>query len=285
MREWYLGYRDAEPHYAFVVFSKDRPMQLHALLASYLKAARAKAHVVALHHGSTQDFDDGYQECVHIFAKIPDVSFVRQESISSFRDDLLRILEDLRETRVVFLVDDIVFIRDFDLRDFDAIDLRGTVPSLRLGRNIEYSYMTGRAERLPESLKTEGGFLTWNWSGNDVDWAYPLSVDGNVFLTSEMIPLVKCLEFKTPNSFETSLQGYVDLYENRRGISYPLPRIVNIPSNIVQNDFANRHGGMSTGLLLREWKKGRQIDVEELAGLETNSVHVEHEFRLIQRNG
>lgn len=180
LQQWYRGYRDSKPTYAFVVFSKDRPMQLHALLCSYMKTARSEANIVVLWYGSNDAFAEGYRQCEFLHARNTYLRFVRQLDDTSFWDDLQHILESISETRLAFLVDDIIFIREFDLRDFNRIDPRQCVPSLRLGKNIVYSYTMNRGQSLPSSLKEDGDFLKWNWLGSDIDWAYPLSVDGNL---------------------------------------------------------------------------------------------------------
>ena len=280
LSDWYLSYADAGSQYSFIVFSKDRPMQLFALLSSFLKSVHRRCRVIVLYRGSNDDFTAGYEKCRKLFAPVGDIAFVQQTGERSFRNDLVDIVDSLSESRLAFLVDDIVFIRDFDPAVFDAYDLRRHVPSLRLGRTIRYSYAMDKPLNVPATVASGGGLLLWTWEGNDVDWAYPLSLDGNIFLRSEMRHLLKRLSFNSPNTLEGVLQSQNDLYLRRKGIAFELPRLVNIACNRVQSDAPNRHGNLSAERLLDEWNRGFAIDIDRLRNLEADSVHVESGLEL-----
>jgi hypothetical protein len=281
--DWYQSFSDFGKKYAFVVFSKDRPMQLHALLTSFRAASRESYGITVLYHASSEDFWNSYNECMQIFSRFHEIRFVRQRSESSFQSDLYGILEEHNESRVGFLVDDIVFIREFDLRAFDNLDLRTCIPSLRLGRNIGYSYTTKKKFLLPSTMTTQSGLLSWRWQGSDGDWAYPLSLDGNIFLRSEIIPILKRLHCTSPNTLEAQMQQYNDVYLKRYGACFERPRLINIASNVVQKDYPNRHGNISAEFLLKKWKEGKAIDVQELSEIDADSVHIEHQFSFLQR--
>ena len=227
-----------------------------------------------------QPFSPADKKCFDLFSDEKNITFTLQTRQDSFQQDLLNILVGLDESRTVFLVDDIIFIREIALQDFDGLDLRTDIPSLRLGRNIQYSYALNKRILLPRSLtEQDSGLLSWNWRDGDVEWAYPLSVDGHIFLRTEILSMLRRLQFSSPNTFESALQSLTDLYLNRRGVCYKLPRLVNIPFNRVQNDFPNRHGSITAMDLLEKWQEGLGIDISRLENFYAESVHVEPEIR------
>lgn len=272
---WYRSHNDCSPSYAFVAFSKDRPMQLHALLTSYDRSSLNRPSITILYYASDALYQRGYERSIEVFSKEKHLTFVQQQGEKTFQSDLLQILEKTKESRIAFLVDDIVFIRAFDIRDFDKYDLRSYTPSLRLGKTIRYSYTVDHGQRLPPYLVESDSLLSWNWAGGEFDWAYPLSLDGNVFLRSEMHSLLGSFAYSNPNTLEAGLQKFLDLYNNRKGLCYSLPRLVNFPLNLVQKDFPNRHGSISAEDLLHKWLDGLSIDVDALRDFQTDSVHTD----------
>ena len=276
-------YSENASGYVVVVFSKDRPLQLHTLLTSLLRSARSPCEIAVLLAASSERFLQGYQECISVFQETSSAAFRIQQGRDSFRDDVIEMMREFRQSRIVFLVDDIIFIRDFSFADFDAYDLRYHVPSLRLGRTICHSYTTDMAMRMPAFERDKNGLLTWIWEGNDVDWGYPLSLDGNVFLCSEMLAILQTTSFFSPNTLESALQSYVPLFSKRSGLCYDLPRLVNIPCNRVQTDYPNRHGNQTIDFLLEKWFEGMTFDAESMRDLVADSVHVDRAIPFIPR--
>ena len=78
-------------------------------------------------------------------------------------------------------------------------------------------------------------FVIWDWSKGQYDWQYPLSVDGHFFSTSELTFFAELLDYKAPNSFEASLQPYQNIFSRRMGVCMNETRLLNVPSNIVQD--------------------------------------------------
>src|SRR2546427_435155 len=68
-----------------VVFSRDRPMQLHALLSWYFEKAKNPARVHVLYRASSARFEAAYREALALFEDQA-LSVTRE---TSFRDDLL----------------------------------------------------------------------------------------------------------------------------------------------------------------------------------------------------
>jgi GT2 family glycosyltransferase len=307
------------PHPAeCIVFSKDRALQLHALLASFREKVVPSVPIHVLYHAGAADHEEAYGEVRALFEG-PDISFSRQRDAGSFRDDLLAILESIRSDKLLFLVDDIVFTEDVDLRESAKYDLNDHVPSLRLGLNLKRSYTNQRDMILPEFLPEKGGqqaffpwsgsesasalegkkggsppfsrttqregMVSWRWGEGQLDWGYPLSVDGHLFSTREIAAMARWSEFRLPNSFEAQLQRFQSLFAGRLGVCYRKSRLLNVPCNRVQTEEdENVFGDVHQDFLLEQWKKGFQMDYRNLYGFVNESAHQEVELSFVKRD-
>jgi len=276
------------PSVAGVVFSMDRAIQLHALLATYARNVADSPRLHLLYRATTDAHGAAYREVIDEFGGLL-ASVTRQPARDTFRNQLLEILGGLAVDRLFFLVDDIVFIEPVDFGDLIPADPRSFVPSLRLGANLTSSYVVRQRQPLPAlrswPSRMPGGpeLLRWRWSEGIHDWSYPLSVDGNVFARNEIVVLANHTSFDSPNSFENGLQQYAPFFQSRFGICYAKSRIVNIPWNRVQQEVANFHGSIHQDDLLREWQNGRRLDHEALQGFVNESVHQELPLQLRAR--
>lgn len=255
-----------------VVFSKDRPMQLHALLASYFAKAKNPWPLSVLYTTSSAGFAAAYDEVVQAFRDRP-VTFRCERA---FRPDLLALLGGPAVDRVFFLVDDIVFVDEVDLAAFADVDTDRVVPSLRLGTNIRRRYDTEiPPPHFVAGLTDAAGRRYWRWRDGILDWGYPMSVDGNLFAAGEVRLMARLSGFVAPNSFEAALTSFAECFADRYGACYPRSKIVNIPWNRVQEEHANRAGDVSERYLLEKWCEGWEIDCEKLFGIVNESVHQE----------
>lgn len=264
-----------------IVFSKDRAMQLDALLRSYYHYAVHPIPVRVLYHASSPEYRKSYSEVLDIYKDNP--IFFREEE--HFKNDLIEELRFLPCAKILFLVDDVLFKRKIDMREFTSINPRKCISSLRLGSHLKYAYTLERNQALPSFKKLVGHpeMLSWNWSKGDGDWEYPLSVDGNLFDTREIRILVEGLGFKAPNSFEEALQLLKPYFANRKGLCYPESVVVNNPCNKVQMENDNTYGEIGVEELDQKWAAGYRIDFEEFEGLRNISAHQELSYRFVKR--
>jgi hypothetical protein len=271
-----------------VVFSMDRALQLHALLFSYFALARNAVPITVLYRCSTPEHAAAYGDLRQLLHGHP-VEFVRQEAASEFRVHLLRILHAIDAPRVFFLVDDDLFIESVDMADFVAVDTAREVASLRLGTSLRHSYVVDREQPLPAfapGSSEEGGAarkLRWHWKSGTLEWGYPLSLDGHLFDRDEFIAMVELTPFESPNTLEANLQRFNRVFQLRDGVCYVNPVIVNIPCNVVQKDFANRHGNLAAHRLLELWQQGLCMDYGRLQGLRPESTHQEVDLHFVPR--
>lgn len=276
-----------EGTYAGVIFSKDRALQLHALIRSYARhVAKPCPQLTLIYRASTAAHAQAYEEAFALLRRnLGGLSLnVREESSLGFRRTLLDVLGGLQASRVFCLVDDNLFIRPLDFSVFTPYDLRTTVPSLRLGRHITHTYVKNRDHAIPALAPATGGLLRWCWASGEGTWSYPMSVDGNLFDRDEFLTMARFLAFRGPNTFEAGLtRAFGPLFSLRAGVCFEQARVVNIPWNCVQKEIANRCGSLTETELLRRWQADECLDVVDCDNLAANAAHVEIEAHFMRR--
>ena len=268
-----------------IVFSKDRALQLHALISSYLEKVASPVPIHILYQTSTPSHQKAYEEVIKIFPN-NNVSFTKQDSDNSFRSNLISLLKSVDSEKIFFLVDDVLFIEDFDIQDFVKFDTDKFVPTLRMGLNLKKCYTVQKEQSLPElmpDIVKDKDKITWKWDHGIYDWSYPLSLDGHFFSTQEIAIIIQLTEFSAPNTLEDQLQKFRRFFLFRKGIAYKKSRIVNIPCNKVQIENKNLYGDLHQDFLLEQWQQGYQMDFRGLYGFINESAHQEIPFRFIKR--
>lgn len=265
-----------------IVFSKDRPLQLHALLASYAELVRDPPPLHVLYRPTSDAYRAAYDEVLR--ASPARLGKVVVET--RFRDDLLALLDGVEAPRTFFLVDDIVFVRETDLAPLLRLDPARFVPSLRLAPHLTRSYAFDRDQPLPpfrEGVLADPDLRCWRWKDGAFDWAYPLSVDGNVFSTGEIRWMARRASFVAPNSFERGLQAFERAFRTRLGVCHAESRILNVPCTRVQQEIDNLHGQIDPAELLEIWRSGRRLDHRRLYGIRNVSAHQDVELAFVPR--
>ncbi|MFA5290707.1 MAG: hypothetical protein WC385_00100 [Candidatus Paceibacterota bacterium] len=273
------------PGVSCLIFSMDRAMQLHALLSSLLEKFDFPPTISVLYRATSPAQQRSYQEVETIFSD-QKITFIDQEARENFYPQLLKLIEKIETEKIFFLVDDLLFIEDIRLDDLLAVDSQKFILSLRMGQNLKKSY-TGRAEQpLPKFYPNESPDsekICWHWNEGQFNWRYPLSVDGHLFLTKEILAMFKCFDFNSPNTLEANWQIFWPLFSRRLGLAYKKSKILNIPCNKVQTDNNNEFGNWHQDDLLTKWNEGRQIDYRSLYGFINESAHQEIELKFIKR--
>ena len=270
-----------------IVFSKNRAFQLHALLTTYHEKVASPVPLYVLYHTTTSSHQKAYEDVISIFSN-RQISFIKQDSDYSFRKDLLTLLASILAEKVLFLVDDILFIENVDMLDFVKFDTDKFVPSLRMGLTLDKCYTVQQAQHLPilmPDIIRDKDKIVWKWDQGAYDWSYPVSLDGHLFSTQEITTMIQLLDFSAPNTLEDQLQEFRRFFLFRKGIAYKKSRIVNIPCNKVQKENNNLCGNVHQDYLLKQWQKGFQMDCENLYGFINTSAHQELPFEFKRRHG
>lgn len=266
---------------ACIIFSKDRPLQLFALLKSLKMFSSGMGSIKVIYNAENQEYEKAYQE---VFSSFVDDGLELYSDSSGFKRKLSEILNGLNEKKIMFLVDDIICTKSFDLNQFDHINLRENIVSLRLGERINYCYMQDSEQSLPIDFEVENDFGSWTWGKGKLDWSYPLSVDGHLFAVDEMATMIEGISFKAPNTFEEKLQKYKTLFLKRKGICYREPVLFNNPCNMVQSEITdNNSGELNPRDLLLKWQEGLEIDLSLFKGYKNKGVHEERPLTFVSR--
>ena len=265
-----------------IVFSMDRALQLHALLASYFEQVRNPVPVHLFYRTSSPAHQRSYEQLIDLFSG----RFASVTVQDPFRQKLLELLEAIRAPKMFFLVDDDLFIQKTDMADFTRFDTDRFVPSLRMAPHLTRCYTLDRDQPLPRFLTgvlPDADKVCWCWNDGIYDWRYPLSIDGHLFSTREMRRMIDRIDFVAPNSFEAGLQAFLGDFIHRIGVGYRQSRIVNIPCNMVQVEWENLHGSLHQDDLLKKFNDGLQIDYCSLYGLTNNGAHQDLELDFVRR--
>lgn len=277
-----------------IIFSKDRPMQLHALLQSMALNVDGIELIQVIYAASNPDFEVAYETVIRLNQGANLIFVNESKSDASFSKLVTRSLGKVDSHATFFLVDDIVFTRRIDIQAAASLATETCIPSLRLGLNIRHNYMTQTALRKPPlrkhkvppsgptsiSRKPECAIYSWNWGSGEGDWGYPLSLDGNIFTTSYLRNLLRKLFFNSPNTLEQAMQCDIKSFVRRIGICGEFSMIVNLPINRVQQDFNNSFGTIHQNELLSKWREGYSIDITEMLDLVNVSVHQDIPIKL-----
>ncbi len=266
-----------------IIFSMDRAIQLHALLGSFFAKTSSPMPTYVSYRTTTAEHEKAYQEVMALFKHLP-IRFVKQRVGPEFAPHLRKMIADIETDKMFFLVDDILFTEDVDVKDFKGIDAARYIFSLRHGANLSFSYMARSAQPLPEFAPMNDGKISWRWSDGTFDWDYALSIDGHIFLTKEVAAMTDSIAFTSPNTYEAGLQIFDPIFGVRQGLAYKKSRLFNIPCNKVQTDNNNEFGEMHQDDLLAKWRAGEQIDYEALYGFPNIGVHQDVGFNFKKRN-
>lgn len=253
-----------------IVFSRDRAMQLHALISSFFAYVKNPVPLSILYTCSNKEHYNSYEELKEIFS-YKNISFIEEKE---FKKDLEMMLRSISSTLLFFMTDDGLFIDYFDIQQVTVFNPIFVLPSLIKGKDLTYCYLGNRHQSLPEFIQPDfalpPGMMCWEWSNaaEGSDWAYPMSLDLTFYKKSEIEMLIRNVSYKAPNSLENALHvNYAPIFLQRKGVCFEKAKYVNIVCNIVNREHKNRHTGLhSAESLLRKWQEGYRIQYELFYG-------------------
>ena len=260
------------------IFSRNRPLQLQALLRSVKNFVHPCGHVTVLYR-----YDEKYLAALdEVKEAHADCDFKEDDN---FKQQVVSFLES-SSGHCFFLVDDIVFRRPVDMNVCSNI-LENNPDiltfSLRLGLHLNYCYPVNAFQKIPDGQVQHGYFL-WAWRSGMHDWSYPFSVDGHIFRAKQLLNYIRHLEFNTPNSFEAEMQKIPHHFAlPNLSICGAESSLFNNPLNRVQDTFQNRSGNTTAEELLSRWDDGLEIDIDKLVKMIPNGAHFIVDFPLRER--
>ncbi|MBW8001521.1 MAG: glycosyltransferase [Planctomycetes bacterium] len=261
-----------------LIFSKDRAMQLQATIESFLANCKDSDNIQlsVLYKASNELYKRQYDK---LKADYKNVKFVEE---TDFRKQVISLVN--RYEHVLFLVDDNLFVRSFDLseivrhlnRNNDAMGF-----SLRLGRNTTYCYAHDAKQSLPIFEQAGGGVLGYDWEEGSFDFGYPLELSSSVYRSKDIMVLLSRLEFENPNMFEVSIASNADVFSQTRSKILCFEQSVTFcnPVNMVQTSYGDNRAGSdmeySTETLAKKFDDGMRVDIEKYSDFVPNACHQE----------
>ena len=278
---------DIKPRIIVIVFSKDRPMQLDAMLRSFMLHCLdfQRLSIRIIFKASNKLYGQAYQSLEMQYSPFANITLIPE---NDFRRQVLHLLKS--DEYVLWLVDDNIFFQSFKLIDFQQLlesnqDALGY--SLRLGANTTYCYPLNKQQATPDFQHVSGTACKYRWSTAECDFGYPLEVSSSLYRTRDLLPLLESINFSNPNSLEEEMVARATNF--RTTMPYLLCPIKSItfcnPINKVQTAAAENRSGCSALLssesLLNDFMKGKRINVAAFDGFTPNACHQEIEFKFI----
>lgn len=260
-----------------IVFSKGRPMQMHAYLESLLKFSDAAQEMVTVLYCETENIR--YEK---LRQRFPQVKWIKE---SKFETDLKKIVSDAGEY-IMFGCDDVVFTREFSLQKAcEYLNANEQVfgYSMRLGGNIK---------PVPENLSSDDTILEWKWDCPYQHYNYPWELDCTLYRKEDVVRMTMEEEtaIKNPNFYEAMITP-----DNRKErITRP-----NMASNrqsgcavvITVNRVQETHqNGFDDSMLTDIYSLDRlyndadnTLDIEKIASMDNSMIHVGSEYFLLRK--
>lgn len=270
-----------------VIFSKDRPLQLHATLESFQDHVTGidAEDVFVILKASNATFQKYYRKVKFTFKKF---IFIQE---SNFKQDLLSIVANPYYSHILFSVDDNIFSLPISVAKIMQLTdehPRAIGFSLRLGTNITFCHTKNQQQTLTTFREIDSDVILWNWKEEELDFGYPLEVSSSVYRTSLLKNLCQKLAYENPNTLEHQL----DLYKNNVFTSFPwllsfkTSRCFCLPMNLTQQQYKNRHSKddrYSIDSLLNVYKSGKKMNMHSVYKSIPESPHVETKYTFVQR--
>lgn len=249
------------PETAMVVFSKDRPMQLYAFLESIYKHVKGDYGVHIIYFSSSAQFEKAYRQVQTSFGK---AQYIKQKKRSDFKNLVLSAIFGTPGSYVLFAVDDMIITDNFSVSECVRMIEKTKTSSfhLRLGRNISYNYMQNKHINLPSDMrKITSDVFAWKFSKKEGGFYYPYSLDMTLYRKSDIRKHFEELSYDSPNTLESAWHKHGAV--GGVGLCFAHSKAVNVPLNLVQNDFQyNRNmRAFSPAQLLKKFNQGFKIDI------------------------
>lgn len=204
---------------ACLVYSKERAMQLDAFLRSAKKYAPYDS-IAVLWTASSENHAAAYDE-IEDEHMTNVVGFAREGRMGVSLEDWTRISLSLHYRVVFHTDDDVFFAAPPEFRDSPEI------VSYRLGENTTHCHALGRTQYVP-------AHAPWRWRDADGDFGYPLSLNGTVYRSADILPLLD-FSFANPTELESGLAARTGRFAPE-WMTAPLHSCcVSLPHNVVSS--------------------------------------------------
>lgn len=261
---------------SIIVFSKGRPLQLHAYLESLFRFSDAVQEMVTVLYCETEGIR--YEKLMQRF---PQVSWVKE---NKFESDLKQLVS-AAGAYIMFGCDDVVFTGKFCLKKAGRyLQEHDQVfgYSMRLGENIQ---------PVPQNCAADDTVIEWSWDCSCQHYNYPWELDCTLYRREDVIQMTMEEEtaIKNPNYYEAMITPDNRAQRIRRphmacgrqGCAVVIT--VNRVQETHQNGFDD---SMLTDIhsLDRLYNdEGNTLDIEKIASMDNHAIHVGAEYFLLRR--
>jgi len=264
-----------------ICFSKNRPLQLYSLIESFNYYCKDKELAdIDILINSDDIFLDSYK---FVSSKFVNLNFIYEKN---FKEDFCSILEKTNNYFVCFLVDDIIFTDYFNIKDIlNLMKSKNEIFSfsLRLGKNINFSYTLNKSISIPDLINLSEDLFYFNIKDCQSYWGYPFSLDGNIYRLHEFVYFYNFIKDSifSPNTLESKLSILKNNITSINMSCFEKSKLINIPDNIVQIDFKNRSLNNDVFRFLNKFNNNKKIDFLKFKNIENKSCHVELNYSFI----
>ena len=302
-----------------IIFSRDRPLQLHSTLETLLDQGLGLADVpiqVLLRatddvylrqyrevftelHRLHQDcqllfleeqvFTNDLADC--LFRPVVNTGFLHRYQWPG--NELVQKIERTTERfeHVLLGVDDCIFVAPFELPAVSRLlaersDLLGF--SLRLGRNATVNYMAKTTQKVPPLTPINAGLVSFDWTTADGDFGYPLEVSSSVYRVADLWPVLAEGGAHNPNLLEYQLTKLRDRFAKQKPLLASFETAVAFcnPINLVQTVSDNRAGAdlaHDARTLSQRFARGERVRRDQFRGFVPTGCHQEVPLEFEQR--
>lgn len=253
-----------------IVFSKDRPMQLHGYLESIIRASGCREEQIYVLYKEVPPIC--YDKVISSF---PRVKWIPEEDFGMQVKGLVERADDY----IVFGCDDVVFTDRFDLQQMEMYleeNERIFGFSLRLGRNIK---------PVPKKIKSAGQICSWIWTDNTGHYGYPWELDCTMYRKKDVLGILQKIgKVESPNYLESIPEENRAAYIKRPGMaSYTGDsKAMVITVNRVQDTHPNQVDDSKPtdvlSLFIRYQYESRKLDLDRIWNCKRQQVHVGSEY-------
>lgn len=260
-----------------IIWSKDRPAQLHLLLDSIQKYMPNAFKTTVIYTYTSEAYKQGYDEII--------VNKTLQDEVarcmfgfkyeSDFRTDTMEVI-GLSDRFVCFSTDDTVLTRPAEFKP-EYMDRVATF-SLRLGFNtIEQDIHAGTQQPPLNTYDDEGDTISWFFGDYHPhhNYGYPFGLDMHVYHKKDIYDLTRYMPFKNTNELETGL-FHKKLCVSPRMRSFKESVAVNVPVNSISGvTRAGEVHGSPTEFLNSEYLSGKRISLDAVSNEKIVGCHQE----------